>query len=102
MRAAARCFNFSRRRRSVPRWVLAFLFCVCFQGASPARAADEVVLFHGKIFTGEPEHPYAEAVAIRDDKIVAVGNRGDVSRAVATDAKFIDLKGDFLMPGLID
>jgi predicted amidohydrolase YtcJ len=102
MRAAARCFNFSRRRISVPRWVLAFLFCVCFQGASPAQAANEVVLFHGKVFTGEPEHPYAEAVAIRDDKIVAVGNRGDVSRAVATDAKFIDLKGDFLMPGLID
>jgi predicted amidohydrolase YtcJ len=86
----------------VPRWVFAFLFCFCLQGASLARAADDVVLFHGKIFTGEPEHPYAEAVVIRDDKIVAVGNRGDVSKAVASDAKFIDLKGEFLMPGLID
>ena len=102
MRAAARCFNFSRRRISVPRWVFALLFCFCLQGASPARAADDVVLFHGKIFTGEPEHPYAEAVAIRDDKILAVGNRGDVSKTVASDAKFIDLKGEFLMPGLID
>jgi len=82
--------------------VLAFLFCFCVQGASPAQAANEVVLFHGKVFTGEPEHPYAEAVAIRGDKIVAVGNRGDVSKAVASDAKFIDLKGKFLMPGLID
>ena len=80
MRAAARCFDFSRGRISVPRWVLAFLFCFCVQGAWPAQAANEVVLFHGKVFTGEPEHPYAEAVAIRDDKIVAVGNRGDVSR----------------------
>ena len=68
MRVAAMCVNFSRRRISVPRWVLAFLFCFCLQGASPARAADEVVLFHGKVFTGEPEHPYAEAVAIRGDK----------------------------------
>jgi len=82
--------------------VVALLLCSCLQGVSPAQAADEVVLFHGKIFTGDPEHPYAEAVAIRGDKIVAVGNRGDVSKAVASDAKFIDLKGKFLMPGLID
>jgi predicted amidohydrolase YtcJ len=102
MRTLAKCFISSRTRRSVPRWVPAFLFCVCVHAWSPARAADDVVLFHGQIFTGEPEHPYAEAVAIRDDKIVAVGNRGDVSRTVAGDARFIDLKGDFLMPGLID
>jgi hypothetical protein len=87
---------------SVPKWVLAFLFCFCLQGASPAQAANEAVLFDGKVFTGEPEHPYAEAVAIRDDKIVAVGNRDDVSKVVASDAKFIDLRGDFLMTGLID
>jgi len=60
------------------------------------------VLFHGKIFTGEPEHPYAEAMAVRGDKIVAVGNRGEVSKAVGKDAEFVDLKGNFLMPGLID
>lgn len=84
------------------RYVLALLFCFCFQGFAPTQAAEEVVFFHGKVFTGEPKHPYAEAVAIRGDKIVAVGNRGDVSKAVASDAKFIDLKGKFLMPGLID
>ena len=84
------------------RCLLALLFCFCLPGVSSAQATDEVVLFHGKVFTGEPEHPYADAVAIRDDKIVAVGNRGDVSNAVASDAKFIDLKGRFLMPGLID
>jgi len=100
MCAAAKCFDLSRRRIFLPGWVLAFLFCLGLQGA--ARAADDVVLFHGKVFTGEPDHPYAEAVAIRDDKIVAVGNRGDVSKAVASDAKLIDLRGNFLMPGLVD
>jgi len=100
MRAAAKCFDFSRTRISLPKWVLAFLFCFGLQAA--ARAADDVVMFHGKIFTGEPDHPYAEAVAIRDDKIVAVGNGEDVSKVVASDAKFVDLKGDFLMPGLVD
>ncbi|MEO8659422.1 MAG: amidohydrolase [Bryobacteraceae bacterium] len=67
-----------------------------------AGAADERVLFNGKIFTAEPSHPYAEAVAIRGDRIVAAGNREEVVRAVGSGAEQIDLKGNFLMPGLID
>lgn len=84
------------------RWLLTLLLCSCLQGTPLARAADEWVLFHGKIFTGEPEHSYAEAIAVRGDKIVAVGNRGEVSKAVGNGAEFVDLKGNFLMPGLID
>jgi hypothetical protein len=44
----------------------------------------------------------AEAVAIRSDKIVAVGNRVEVSKSVASGAEMVDLKGNFLLPGLID
>ncbi|HXX43947.1 MAG TPA: amidohydrolase [Candidatus Acidoferrales bacterium] len=84
------------------RRMFALLLLLCLPWVVAAQSADDVVLFHAKVFTGEPEHPYAEAVAIRGDKIVAVGNRGDVSKAVGNDAKFIDLKGDFLMPGMID
>ena len=83
------------------RWVFTLLLCSCLQGASFAGAADERVLYNGKIFTGEPEHPYAEAVAIRGDKILAVGNRDQVSKATTSHTEFIDLKGNFLMPGLI-
>jgi predicted amidohydrolase YtcJ len=84
------------------RWVFTLLLCGCLRGVGFAGAADERVLYNGKIFTAEPEHPYAEALAIRGDKIVAVGNRGDVSKAVASDAEMIDLKGNFLLPGIID
>ena len=86
----------------VSRWMFALLLWSCLQGAVFAATADEHVFYNGKIFTGEPDHPYAEALAIRGDKIVAVGNRGDVLKAVAKGAEMIDLKGDFLMPGLID
>src|SRR6185436_4677631 len=86
------------------RWVFLFLVCVCLSllGSASAGGGDERVLFNGKIFTAEPGHPYAEAVAIRGDKIVAVGNRGEVSKAVAPGAEMVDLKGNFLMPGLVD
>ena len=84
------------------RWVFTLLLCACLQRTAFAGAADERVLYNGKIFTAEPEHPYAEAVAIHGDKIVAIGNRGEVSKAVASGVEMIDLKGDFLVPGLID
>src|SRR5215472_17067762 len=87
---------------SISRWVCTLSLCAWLQGTALARAADERVLYNGKIFTGEPEHPYAEAVAIRGDKIVAVGNRSEVSKAVASGAESVDLKGNFLTPGLID
>ena len=60
------------------------------------------VFYNAKIFTAEPEHPYAEAVGVRGDKIVAVGTREEVSRAVGKDAESVDLQGKTLLPGLID
>ncbi len=87
---------------SKANWVFALMLCACLEGVPFARGADERVLYNGKVFTGEPEHPYAEAVAIRGDKIVAVGNRGEVSKALASSAEAIDLKGNLLLPGLID
>jgi predicted amidohydrolase YtcJ len=67
-----------------------------------AGSATDRIFFNGKIFTGEPEHPYAEAIAIRGDKIVAVGSYADVQQAVAKDAESTDLHGMTLLPGLID
>jgi predicted amidohydrolase YtcJ len=62
----------------------------------------EQILYGAKIFTGDPEHPYAAAIAIRGDKIVAVGTRGDAVAAVGKDAESIDLQGKMLLPGFID
>jgi predicted amidohydrolase YtcJ len=66
------------------------------------ESAHEQVLFHAKIFTGDPQNPYAEAVAIREDKIVAVGNLSDVAKAASANAERIDLEGKSLFPGFID
>jgi predicted amidohydrolase YtcJ len=60
------------------------------------------LLFNGKVFTGVPERPYAEAVLLRGDKIVAVGNLAEVTQAAGNDVVRIDLQGRCLLPGLID
>jgi predicted amidohydrolase YtcJ len=63
---------------------------------------DERVFFHAKIFTAVPEHPYAEAVAIRGGQIVAVGSTPEVTKSVSATAERIDLDGRSLFPGFID
>ena len=67
------------------------------QGSSTER-----ILFHAKVFTGDAQNPYAEAVAIRGDKIVGVGNFRDVAKSLSEYAERIDLEGKSLFPGFID
>ena len=69
--------------------------------AAGAHARD-MILTHAKIFTANAHQPYAEAVSVRDGKIVAVGSRQDVNASVGTDAQVVDLDGKTLLPGLID
>jgi predicted amidohydrolase YtcJ len=69
-------------------------------------AADESdqaqILYDAQVFTAENDHPYAEAVAIRGDRILAVGSLPAVEQAAGPGAQKIDLNGKFLMPGMID
>lgn len=74
--------------------VLIFLAC--------NLAAQERLLMNGKVFTGNPQHPYAEAVALRGKKIVGVGNKSEVAASLGNSPEIIDLDGKTLLPGLID
>jgi predicted amidohydrolase YtcJ len=65
-------------------------------------SSDERVLFNAKIFTADPQNPYAEAVAIRGGKIVAVGNLPEVLKSVSSSVERVDLDGKSLFPGFID
>src|ERR1700746_2327088 len=70
--------------------------------ATTLLQAQDQILFHAKIFTADPQNPYAEAVAIRGDKIIAVGNLPEVSKSVSASAERTDLEGKTLFPGFID
>ena len=92
------------RRSAVVVAVLVVVTVFLSPTSARAQGKDnaERVLFNAKVFTAVPEHPYAEAVAIRGDKIVAVGNLPEVSRSVSGGAEKIDLQGKSLFPGFID
>jgi predicted amidohydrolase YtcJ len=71
-------------------------------GAAADAAAPATVFVNARIFTAEPDAPYAEAIAIRGDRIVATGTRQGVLARAGANARVVDLAGGFLMPGLID
>jgi predicted amidohydrolase YtcJ len=81
------------------------LVCLCVAGVAPAAPdpdAGTTVFYDAQVFTAEPEHPYADAVAIRGNRILAVGDLTAVAEAAGASARKVDLKGGFLMPGMID
>lgn len=72
--------------------------------ASKAAAQDPAttLYFNGKIITMDESLPTVEAVAVRDGKILAVGNKADVEAVAGNNVKQNDLQGNTLIPGLID
>lgn len=70
-------------------------------GCQRGPAAD-LVLTHGHIVTLDSVHPGAEALAVRDGRIVAVGTSEEIDRRYPRALHRVDLEGKTLMPGLID
>jgi predicted amidohydrolase YtcJ len=66
-----------------------------------AQRADTIV-HHAKIYTVNAQQPWAEAVAIQGDKIVAVGSEAEVEKLRKPNTKMIDAGGRLVLPGFVD
>ncbi len=66
-----------------------------------ASAAD-LVLRNGKIVTLDPATPNAQAIAITNGKVVAVGTNAQITREIQPSTKVIDLAGRLAIPGFIE
>ncbi len=60
------------------------------------------VLLNGNILTVDAKDSVAQALAIRDGKIIAVGSNEDIAALVGPDTDQIDLDGLTVTPGLMD
>jgi hypothetical protein len=67
-----------------------------------ASNAPDTLLLNGKIFTANPERPWVEAIAIRRDRIVALGDTASIAGMASADTVRRDLSGRTVVPGLID
>lgn len=57
---------------------------------------------NGRIFTGDPAKPWAEALASSGETILAVGASGQVDRVLASTTEVVDARGRLVLPGFID
>ena len=76
---------------------------VAYAGESPFATT---VIINGKVITADSDDinriNFAEAIAIQNDKIIAVGSNADIQQYVADWTETIDANGNTVLPGLID
>ena len=76
------------------------------ENGSKARA--DIIFIHGNVYTGVPAEGAfssivrAEAIAVRGDRIQAVGKLADLQKLKGDETQLVDLQGHFVMPGFND
>jgi predicted amidohydrolase YtcJ len=99
-----------------PTWIRALIVVVVLlavatsvgaQTAAPAVPAEllaypNLVLVNGKVLTVDAQFTIAEAVAMRDGRVLAVGSNAEIRRLAGPATRTIDLAGRTVVPGFID
>src|SRR6266853_2246874 len=69
--------------------------------SGPTPTADTIIA-RGKVFTGNSEQRWAEAIAIHDGKIIAVGDEPSISKLRSATTQVIEAGGHLVLPGFVD
>jgi predicted amidohydrolase YtcJ len=70
--------------------------------STSADASADTIYSGGKIITINDAQPTAEAVAVKDGKILAVGNLDDVQKTAGKKTRQVNLNGKTMLPGFVD
>src|SRR6056297_2867814 len=74
---------------------------MAFFGSAMAQAP-ETIYHNGTVITLDDEKPLAEAVAVRDGRILAVGSEADILLLSGDATRRVDLAGKTLVPGFVE
>src|SRR6218665_3835154 len=69
---------------------------------SPKAATADIILTNARVYTVDKRQPWAQSVAIKDGKILAVGSVAQVARTRGKATRVVDLGGKMLLPGFGD
>jgi len=87
--------------------LLASLFSILFS-IPPLMASDappppaDMIIINARVYTVNPQQQWAEAIAVRGDKIIALGDRKQIEALRGPATKEIDAQGRLLLPGFTD
>ncbi|MDQ3750248.1 MAG: amidohydrolase [Acidobacteriota bacterium] len=66
------------------------------------QTSPELILYNGKIFTSDAAQPNAEAIAIRGERILAIGSNEEIKKLAGAKTRLIDLQNRIVTPGFND
>jgi predicted amidohydrolase YtcJ len=93
------------RRTHIETIVVVLLFAVTVSRAQvpkDAKNGADTIVLHGRIYTLNAKQPWAQALAIRADRIVAVGDDAAITKFRSAGTKVIDAGGQLVLPGFVD
>lgn len=82
--------------------ILPFVSGLIAEDFARAAVTADLVLTNGRVWTGNKAKPWAEAVASRGERIIAVGSTGEIKKLIDSRTRVVDLKGQLALPGFID
>lgn len=86
--------------------ILSAVLLLLAAASSPAQTAPpapaDTVLLHGKIYTLAGKTPWAEALGIRDGKIIAAGSDSEIEKLRGPQTVVLDAQGRLVLPGFTD
>ncbi len=78
------------------------LFLLAASVLLSAAEPPDLILRNAKVVTVDARFSLAQAVAVRGDKIVAVGSNADLAKLAGPQTRIQDLQGRMVIPGLMD
>jgi predicted amidohydrolase YtcJ len=82
--------------------VVGLILALSLHTTSARAQTADTILVNGKIVTVDAQSSIREALAIRDQRIVAVGSTVDIRKLAGPQTRLVDLQGRTVIPGLID
>ena len=86
----------------MPRVLLAALLLIAIATPSAQDAPADLILHNAKIYTADDSVPRVEAIAIRGDRVAAVGASADILKLKGASTRVIDARGAAIVPGIHD
>ncbi|MCU0649985.1 MAG: amidohydrolase family protein, partial [Gemmatimonadaceae bacterium] len=90
------------QRTPIPAVVLTLALAACADTPRVDRSAATLIIRNARIWTADSTRPWAGALAVRNTRIVWVGDDSAVATQAGPETRVIDAGGRFVMPGFID
>jgi predicted amidohydrolase YtcJ len=88
----------------VPLQMLSFFLLLASRAGAQGLLVEpaDIIVIHGRIYTGNPRQPWAQALAVRGAKIVAISDDTTIEKRRGMGTRVINAGGRLVLPGFTD